>query len=193
MAVNCPDHTRGDSFGSTSSQAGGAVVASRPGAVTLDSAAAPGLGRACRLEGPGPGARMCCGPPVAAAATVESARGGIALDHSGSAPLPPAKRSKAVTECTLVLIKPDAVRRGLAGEVLSRIERKGLKIVAMDLRIIPAETAEAHYAEHVGKPFFTSLITFITSGPLVALVVQRSEEHTSELQAPCNLVCRLLL
>ena len=77
-----------------------------------------------------------------------------------------------MTERTLVLIKPDAVRRGLAGEVLSRIERKGLKIVAMDLRIIPAETAEAHYAEHVGKPFFTSLITFITSGPLVALVVQ---------------------
>ena len=76
-----------------------------------------------------------------------------------------------MTERTLVLVKPDAVRRGLIGEVLSRIERKGLQIVAMDLRVITAGTAEAHYAEHVGKPFFTSLITFITSGPLVAMVV----------------------
>ncbi len=76
-----------------------------------------------------------------------------------------------MTERTLVLVKPDAVRRGLIGEVLSRIERKGLQIVAMDLRLITAGTAKAHYAEHVGKPFFPSLITFITSGPLVALVV----------------------
>jgi len=76
-----------------------------------------------------------------------------------------------VSEQTLVLVKPDAVRRGLIGDVLSRIERKDLQIVAMDLRVITTGTAQAHYAEHVGKPFFTSLITFITSGPLVALVV----------------------
>ena len=76
-----------------------------------------------------------------------------------------------MSERTLVLVKPDAVQRGLIGDVLSRIERKGLQIVAMDLRIITTGTAEAHYAEHVGKPFFPSLITFITSGPLVALVV----------------------
>ena len=76
-----------------------------------------------------------------------------------------------MTERTLVLVKPDAVRRGLIGDVLSRIERKGLQIVAMDLRVITPGTAEAHYAEHVGKPFFGSLVTFITSGPLVALVV----------------------
>jgi nucleoside-diphosphate kinase len=73
---------------------------------------------------------------------------------------------------TLVLVKPDAVRRGLIGEVLSRIERKGLRIVAMDLRTIDADLAEAHYAEHVGKPFFEPLVRFITSGPLVALVIE---------------------
>jgi nucleoside-diphosphate kinase len=76
-----------------------------------------------------------------------------------------------VSERTLVLVKPDAVRRGLIGDVLSRIERKSLQIVAMDLRVITTGTAEAHYAEHVDKPFFSSLIAFITSGPLVALVV----------------------
>ena len=75
-------------------------------------------------------------------------------------------------ERTLVLVKPDAVRRGLIGEILGRIERKGLRIAAMDMRVISAETAETHYGEHVGKPFFPSLIVFITSGPLVAMVVQ---------------------
>jgi nucleoside-diphosphate kinase len=73
---------------------------------------------------------------------------------------------------TLVLVKPDAVRRGLIGEVLSRIERKGLRIVAMDLRTIDTDLAQTHYAEHVGKPFFEPLVRFITSGPLVALVVE---------------------
>jgi nucleoside-diphosphate kinase len=73
---------------------------------------------------------------------------------------------------TLVLVKPDGVRRGLIGDVITRIERKGLQIVAMDMRTIASETAEAHYAEHVGKPFFAPLLGFITSGPLVALVVQ---------------------
>ena len=77
-----------------------------------------------------------------------------------------------MTERTLVLVKPDGVRRGLIGEVLSRIERKGLQIAAMDMRVIARETAETHYGEHVGRPFFPSLIVFITSGPLVALVVQ---------------------
>jgi nucleoside-diphosphate kinase len=86
--------------------------------------------------------------------------------------LPPAKRSKALIERTLVLVKPDAVRRGLIGEVLSRIERKGLQVAAMDMRVITSETAETHYAEHVGRPFFPSLIVFITSGPLVAMVVE---------------------
>jgi len=64
------------------------------------------------------------------------------------------------------------VRRGLVGEVLSRIERKGLRIVAMDLRTLDTGTAEIHYAEHTAKPFFAPLVEFITSGPLVALVAE---------------------
>jgi nucleoside-diphosphate kinase len=73
---------------------------------------------------------------------------------------------------TLILIKPDGVRRGLIGTVISRIERKGLRIAAMDLRTLGREVAEVHYGEHVGKPFFGPLIEFITSGPLVALVAE---------------------
>ena len=77
-----------------------------------------------------------------------------------------------MSDRTLVLIKPDGVRRGLAGEVLARIERKGLRIVAMDMRTIGKDLAETHYAEHVEKPFYGSLVEFITSGPLVALVAE---------------------
>jgi nucleoside-diphosphate kinase len=77
-----------------------------------------------------------------------------------------------VSERTLVLVKPDAVRRALAGEVIRRFERKGLAIVAMDLRQIDGETADRHYAEHVGKDFYPALRDFITSGPLVAMVLE---------------------
>lgn len=77
-----------------------------------------------------------------------------------------------MSERTLVLVKPDGVRRGLVGEVLSRMERKGLRIVAMDLRAIDPGLAEQHYAEHTSKPFFGSLVEFITSGPLVAIVAE---------------------
>jgi len=75
-------------------------------------------------------------------------------------------------ERTLVLIKPDGVRRGLIGTVIERIERKGLRIAALELRILDRETASTHYAEHVGKPFFEPVVAFITSGPLVALVAE---------------------
>jgi nucleoside-diphosphate kinase len=76
------------------------------------------------------------------------------------------------TERTLVLVKPDGVRRGLVGEVISRLEQKGLTLVAMELRNLDKETAEAHYGEHSARPFFGELVEFITGGPLVALVVE---------------------
>lgn len=76
------------------------------------------------------------------------------------------------SERTLVLVKPDAVRRGLTGEVISRLERKGLTLVAVELRTLDRATAESHYGEHAGKPFYAGLVDFIVGGPLVALVVE---------------------
>ena len=73
---------------------------------------------------------------------------------------------------TLFLCKPDAVERGLVGEILHRVERKGIRIVAMDLRRIDADLAGRHYAEHRDQPFFADLVAFITSGPLVAMVLE---------------------
>jgi nucleoside-diphosphate kinase len=77
-----------------------------------------------------------------------------------------------VSERTLVLVKPDGVRRGLVGEVIGRLERKGLALVAAELRTLDTATAQQHYAEHTDKPFFGELVDFITGGPLVALVVE---------------------
>lgn len=77
-----------------------------------------------------------------------------------------------MTERTLILIKPDGVAAGHVGDIIARIERKGLKLVAMDLRVADRETAEKHYAEHADKPFFGELVEFITSAPLVAGVVE---------------------
>ena len=74
-------------------------------------------------------------------------------------------------ERTLVLIKPDAVQRGLIGEITSRLENKGLKISGMKLMKVSEELAGRHYGEHVGKPFFDALVNFITSSPIVALAV----------------------
>ena len=74
-------------------------------------------------------------------------------------------------EQTLILVKPDGVARGLVGEVVNRIERKGFRLEAMELRTIERDTAEQHYAEHTDKPFFGELVDFITSGPLVAMCV----------------------
>jgi nucleoside-diphosphate kinase len=77
-----------------------------------------------------------------------------------------------MTERTLVLFKPDTVRRSLVGEILSRYERKGLSIVAMELRTIDGVTADQHYAEHVDRDFYPPLREFVTSGPLVAAVLE---------------------
>ena len=77
-----------------------------------------------------------------------------------------------MSERTLVLVKPDGVNRGLVGEVITRIERKGLRLVALRLRSVDRALAELHYAEHDGKPFFESLLEFITSGKVIAAVVE---------------------
>lgn len=77
-----------------------------------------------------------------------------------------------MSERTLVLVKPDGVRRGLVGEVVGRLERKGMTLAALELRTLDRETAEEHYGEHRDKPFFGELVDFITSGPLVALVAE---------------------
>jgi nucleoside-diphosphate kinase len=77
-----------------------------------------------------------------------------------------------VSQRTLILIKPDGVQRNIIGEVISRIEAKGLRLVALELRTIDTDTAHSHYAEHSEKPFFGELVEFITSGPLVAIVAE---------------------
>ncbi|HEX9889511.1 MAG TPA: nucleoside-diphosphate kinase [Nitriliruptorales bacterium] len=76
-----------------------------------------------------------------------------------------------MSERTLILVKPDAVQRGLIGEVVTRIERKGFTLDALELRTLERDAAEEHYGEHADKPFFGELVDFITSGPLVAMCV----------------------
>ncbi|MFJ6380697.1 nucleoside-diphosphate kinase [Kitasatospora sp. NPDC092039] len=81
-----------------------------------------------------------------------------------------------MSQRTLVLLKPDAVRRGLAGEIISRIERKaGWRFAAIELRTFDRATLEQHYAEHVGRPFYEPLLEFMTSGPSIALIVEGEE------------------
>jgi nucleoside-diphosphate kinase len=77
-------------------------------------------------------------------------------------------------ERTLVLVKPNGVARGLTGEVIARFERRGFQLTGARLLVVGRELAERHYAEHVGKPFFADLVSFITSGPVMAMVVQGS-------------------
>jgi len=77
---------------------------------------------------------------------------------------------------TLVLCKPDAVERGLVGEIVGRLERKGFRIVAADLRTVDRSLAEEHYAEHAGKPFFEDLLAFITRSPVMAMVVEGPDD-----------------
>ena len=86
-----------------------------------------------------------------------------------------ARRDREVAtlvERSLVLVKPDGVKRALTGTIIERIERKGIRVVAMDLRTLPRELVEEHYAEHQGKPFFEPLVSFMLSGPVVAMVIE---------------------
>ena len=89
---------------------------------------------------------------------------------------------------TLVICKPDAVERGLAGQIVGRLEAKGLRLVAAELRTIDAETAGTHYGEHKGKPFYEPLVAFMSSGPVVALVVEgeRVIEGVRRLAGPTD-------
>ncbi|SRR5712691_4691171 len=91
-------------------------------------------------------------------------------------------------ESTLLIVKPDGVRRGLIGEVLRRVEDKGLTIEAMDMRTIERATAEEHYGEHVHKPFFDELVEFITSGPVVVAKItgEQAIEAWRTLMGPTN-------
>ncbi len=79
---------------------------------------------------------------------------------------------------TLVIVKPDAVERGLTGEIITRLERKGLRLVAAELRTIALEVAGIHYAEHEGKPFYEDLVAFITRSPALVMVVEGPDAET---------------
>ncbi|MEY2580626.1 MAG: nucleoside-diphosphate kinase [Ilumatobacteraceae bacterium] len=81
-----------------------------------------------------------------------------------------------MSDRTLVLLKPDTVERGLVGEVLRRLESKGLKIVALDMRTLDPDTLARHYEEHVGKGFYSDLVSFMSRGPVVALVLEGPED-----------------
>ena len=83
---------------------------------------------------------------------------------------------------TLILVKPDAFERGLTGEIIARFERKGLKIVALKHMTVTEDLAKQHYAEHDGKPFFGELVEFITSGPIVAMVLEGDQAITAARQ-----------
>ncbi|MSX82528.1 MAG: nucleoside-diphosphate kinase, partial [Actinobacteria bacterium] len=80
-----------------------------------------------------------------------------------------------MTDRTLILCKPDAVERSLVGEIIGRIESKNLRITALEMRTLDAETAGRHYAEHAERPFFGELVSFITRSPLVAMIVEGPE------------------
>jgi nucleoside-diphosphate kinase len=91
-----------------------------------------------------------------------------------------------MTKRTFVMCKPDAVERGLVGEIVARIERKGLRLAAAELRTADTALAEEHYAEHADKPFYGELVTFLTRSPVFAMIVEGPDDNTWEL-------CRILI
>lgn len=86
-----------------------------------------------------------------------------------------------VVNQTFIMCKPDAVERGLVGEIIARIERKGLRIVQLDMRVPDRALAEAHYEEHADKPFYGELVDFLTRGPVVAMVIEGPDDQTFHL------------
>src|SRR5450756_1294951 len=94
-------------------------------------------------------------------------------------------------ESTFVMIKPDGVKRGLVGEIISRLEEKGLELRAMKFKNLDIETAKKHYAEHVDKPFYEHLVYYVTSGPIIIMAV--SYTHLRAHETRHDIVCRLLL
>ena len=86
-----------------------------------------------------------------------------------------------MTKRTFVMCKPDAVERGLVGEVVARIERKGLRLVAAELRTVPDDLAQRHYDEHKEKPFFGELVAFLTRSPVFSMVVEGPDDNTWHL------------
>ena len=86
-----------------------------------------------------------------------------------------------MTNRTFIMCKPDAVERGLVGEIVARFERKGLTLAALELRSVDRDLAEAHYAEHADKPFFGELVDFLTRSPVVAMIVEGPADNTWEL------------
>jgi nucleoside-diphosphate kinase len=88
-----------------------------------------------------------------------------------------------MSDRTLVLLKPDAVERGLVGSILSRIEAKGLTLVALELRTLDTDILARHYEEHLGKPFYDDLVAFMSRGPIVALVVEGPEDTWEVVRA----------
>ena len=153
----------------TSCAARAACASSRTRARTA-APARPGVARVPVLRGRGgPAGARPASPP--AADRDLRARGG-ARDVARARLLAFPRREEPPMDQTLILVKPDAFARGLTGEIVSRFERKGLRIAAMRLLTVDQELAERHYAEHEGKPFFEELVEFITSGPIVALVLE---------------------
>lgn len=109
--------------------------------------------------------------------------------HTNAAPAPsPDTTTVRPTERTLVIVKPDGVRRGLVGEILRRIESKGYALVALELRHAERGLLAEHYAEHTGKPFFEPLLAFMSSGPVVVAVVEghRAVEGVRVLAGPTD-------
>ena len=157
----------------TTLSGGGASASAAPAPETRR---APPRGRARRSRRPNdslPAAKKQ--PPTPKKTAAKAARKEPARDASPEAPSPNQTKGAPAVSRTLILVKPDAFERALTGEVIARFERKGLRIVALKSMVADESIANRHYAEHAEKPFFGELVSFITGGPLVAIVFEGAE------------------